>query len=54
LGQQGEGRGRVAPRGWRLAGGQPDLALRLRVGDEIVCAGSPEALEHAEKVLLAG
>jgi CPA2 family monovalent cation:H+ antiporter-2 len=37
-----------------VVGNEPDLALRLRVGDEIVCAGSPEALEHAEKVLLAG
>jgi CPA2 family monovalent cation:H+ antiporter-2 len=37
-----------------VLGNDPDLSLRLRVGDEIVCAGSPEALEHAEKVLLAG
>lgn len=37
-----------------VVGNDPDLALRLRVGDEVVCVGPPESLEHAEKVLLAG
>jgi CPA2 family monovalent cation:H+ antiporter-2 len=37
-----------------IVGRNPDADLRLQQGDEIVLAGSPENLEHAEKVLLAG
>lgn len=37
-----------------IVGRNPDGALRLQQGDELVLAGRPEDLEHAEKVLLAG
>lgn len=37
-----------------IVGRQPDPAMRLQQGDEVVIAGTPENLEHAEKVLLAG
>ena len=37
-----------------IVGRHPDASLRLQQGDELVLAGSPEALEHAEQVLLAG
>ncbi len=37
-----------------IVGRQPSGALRLQQGDELVLAGTPEILEHAEKVLLAG
>jgi Trk K+ transport system NAD-binding subunit len=37
-----------------IVGRQPDPGMRLQQGDEVVIAGTPENLEHAEKVLLAG
>jgi CPA2 family monovalent cation:H+ antiporter-2 len=37
-----------------IVGRQPDSGMRLQQGDEVVIAGTPENLEHAEKVLLAG
>jgi len=37
-----------------ITGRQPDGALELREGDIVVIYGTPEALEHAEAVLLAG
>jgi len=37
-----------------IVGRRPDPAMRLQQGDEVVLAGTPEHLEHAEKVLLAG
>jgi len=37
-----------------ITGRHPDGALDLRVGDMVVIYGTPEALEHAEAVLLAG
>ena len=37
-----------------IVGRNPDASLRLQQGDELVLVGSPEALEHAEQVLLAG
>ncbi len=37
-----------------ITGRQPDGATQLREGDIVVVYGTPEALEHAEAVLLAG
>jgi CPA2 family monovalent cation:H+ antiporter-2 len=37
-----------------ITGRQPDGAMELREGDVVVVYGTPEALEHAEAVLLAG
>jgi len=37
-----------------ITGRQPDGATELREGDIVVIYGTPEALEHAEAVLLAG
>ena len=37
-----------------ITGRQPDDTLVLREGDVVVIYGTPEALEHAEAVLLAG
>ena len=37
-----------------ITGRQPDDSLVLREGDVVVLYGTPEALEHAEAVLLAG
>lgn len=37
-----------------IVGRQPDPGMRLQQGDEVVIAGTPENIEHAEKVLLAG
>jgi CPA2 family monovalent cation:H+ antiporter-2 len=37
-----------------ITGREPDGDTELRVGDVVVIYGVPEALEHAEAVLLAG
>jgi CPA2 family monovalent cation:H+ antiporter-2 len=37
-----------------IVGRDPDNAMQLREGDVVVLFGTPEALEHAEAVLLAG
>ena len=37
-----------------ITGRQPEGATQLRDGDIVVIYGTPEALEHAEAVLLAG
>jgi CPA2 family monovalent cation:H+ antiporter-2 len=37
-----------------ITGRDPDSAMELREGDVVVIYGTPEALEHAEAVLLAG
>ena len=37
-----------------ILGREPDAAMALREGDVVVIYGLPEALEHAEAVLLAG
>jgi len=37
-----------------IVGRDPDEAMALREGDVVVIYGTPEALEHAEAVLLAG
>jgi CPA2 family monovalent cation:H+ antiporter-2 len=37
-----------------ITGREPDGSLELREGDVVVAYGTPEALEHAEAVLLAG
>ncbi len=37
-----------------ITGRQPDAATELREGDVVLIHGTPEALEHAEAVLLAG
>ncbi len=37
-----------------ISGRQPALGTALREGDILVIYGKPEALEHAEAVLLAG
>ena len=37
-----------------ITGREPDHSLELREGDVVVVYGTPEALEHAEAVLLAG
>jgi CPA2 family monovalent cation:H+ antiporter-2 len=37
-----------------ITGRQPDGSTALREGDIVVIYGTPEALEHAEAVLLAG
>jgi len=37
-----------------ITGRQPDAATELREGDIVLIHGTPEALEHAEAVLLAG
>jgi len=37
-----------------IVGRDPDLEMKLRAGDVVVLYGTPEALEHAEAVLLAG
>ena len=37
-----------------IVGRDPDPAMKLRAGDVVVLYGVPEALEHAEAVLLAG
>jgi len=37
-----------------ITGRQPDGTTELREGDLVVIYGTPEALEHAEAVLLAG
>ncbi len=37
-----------------IVGRDPDPQMRLREGDVVVLFGTPEALEHAEAVLLAG
>lgn len=37
-----------------ITGRQPDGTTELREGDQVVIYGTPEALEHAEAVLLAG
>jgi CPA2 family monovalent cation:H+ antiporter-2 len=37
-----------------IVGRDPDAQLRLREGDVVVIYGAPQALEHAESVLLAG
>jgi monovalent cation:H+ antiporter-2, CPA2 family len=37
-----------------IAGREPDSSLQLREGDVVTIFGAPEALEHAEAVLLAG
>jgi CPA2 family monovalent cation:H+ antiporter-2 len=37
-----------------IVGRDPDLAMQLREGDVLVIYGTPEALEHAEALLLAG
>jgi CPA2 family monovalent cation:H+ antiporter-2 len=37
-----------------ITGRQPDESMTLRDGDMVVIYGTPEALEHAEAVLLAG
>lgn len=37
-----------------IVGRDPDPAMRRRAGDVVVMYGTPEALEHAEAVLLAG
>mgnify|MGYP003598222667 CR=1 FL=1 len=38
----------------RITGREPDATLELREGDVVVAYVTPEALEHAEAVLLAG
>jgi CPA2 family monovalent cation:H+ antiporter-2 len=37
-----------------ITGREPDTAMTLREGDMVVIFGTPEALEHAEALLLAG
>jgi CPA2 family monovalent cation:H+ antiporter-2 len=37
-----------------ITGREPDGTMELREGDVVVIYGTPEALEHAEAVLLAG
>jgi CPA2 family monovalent cation:H+ antiporter-2 len=37
-----------------IVGREPDEAVELREGDVLVIYGAPEALEHAEAILLAG
>jgi monovalent cation:H+ antiporter-2, CPA2 family len=37
-----------------IAGREPDSSVQLREGDVVTIFGTPEALEHAEAVLLAG
>jgi CPA2 family monovalent cation:H+ antiporter-2 len=37
-----------------IVGRDPDASTSLREGDVVVIYGTPEALEHAEAVLLAG
>jgi CPA2 family monovalent cation:H+ antiporter-2 len=37
-----------------ITGREPDVDMQLREGDMVVIFGTPEALEHAEAVLLAG
>jgi len=37
-----------------ITGREPDTTMTLREGDMVVIYGTPEALEHAETVLLAG
>jgi CPA2 family monovalent cation:H+ antiporter-2 len=37
-----------------ISGREPDSAMQLREGDVVTIFGTPEALEHAEAVLLAG
>lgn len=37
-----------------IVGRDPDPEMKLRAGDVVVLYGTPEALEHAEAVLLAG
>jgi CPA2 family monovalent cation:H+ antiporter-2 len=37
-----------------ITGREPDGSMELREGDIVVVYGTPEALEHAEAVLLAG
>jgi len=37
-----------------IVGRDPDDAMKLNRGDVVVIYGTPEALEHAEAVLLAG
>jgi CPA2 family monovalent cation:H+ antiporter-2 len=37
-----------------IVGRDPDPQTKLRPGDVVVLYGTPEALEHAEAVLLAG
>jgi CPA2 family monovalent cation:H+ antiporter-2 len=37
-----------------IVGRDPDPSMKLRAGDVVVLYGMPEALEHAEAVLLAG
>jgi len=37
-----------------ISGREPDSRMILQQGDELVLAGTPEDLEHAERVLLAG
>jgi K+/H+ antiporter YhaU regulatory subunit KhtT len=37
-----------------ISGRDPDPAMLLQQGDEVVLVGTPAALEHAEQVLLAG
>jgi len=44
----------TAVRRGSIVGRDPDPAMRLREGDVVVIYGTPEALEHAEAVLLAG
>jgi CPA2 family monovalent cation:H+ antiporter-2 len=44
----------TAIRRYGITGRQPDDTLVLREGDVVVIYGTPEALEHAEAVLLAG
>jgi CPA2 family monovalent cation:H+ antiporter-2 len=37
-----------------IVGRDPDPTMQLREGDVLVIYGTPEALEHAEALLLAG
>jgi CPA2 family monovalent cation:H+ antiporter-2 len=37
-----------------ITGRHPDVTMALQVGDMVVIYGTPEALEHAEAVMLAG
>ena len=37
-----------------ILGRHPDMDARLRDGDIVVIYGPPDALEHAESILLAG
>jgi monovalent cation:H+ antiporter-2, CPA2 family len=51
---QGAAVGFAAVRRHGITGRQPDDSTELREGDIVLIHGTPEALEHAEAVLLAG